>query len=93
MTLKFKLSVAGHELIVTAQQVDKLITALKGCEVAETQWKGAGKGFYGSDQQYEVDFVAFNPGKHMAALSIVDQDEIDRHKTIIAMRKNQLIEE
>ncbi len=93
MTIKFKTNIAGYELHLTAAQVEKLTAVLKGAEVVETQWRGSGKGFYGSDQQYDATFVTFSASKHLSPLALINQEEVDKYKTIIAMRENQIVEE
>ena len=93
MALRFKIAIAGREMFLTAAQLDKLATALKGCEVGDTEWKGRGKGFYGDEQQYEIRFSPFDVKKHLYTITPVDQEELDNLKTLIAMRDNKLAED
>ncbi len=93
MSVKFRLSIEHKEMHLTAAQVDKLAAALKGAEVVETVWKGSGKGFYGDNQQYDAKFVAFSAVKHLSPLSLINQEDIDKYKTLAVMRENQPVEE
>ncbi len=85
---KFALNINNNEMWLTPAQIDKLLKALAGAVVVETEWKGKDKGFYGTDCQYDAKFLPFEVKRHIPSIKLISQETLDKYLTLQNMRDN-----
>lgn len=87
--MKFQLNINGNEVLVSAEQLEAVLQTIEGCEVLDARYLGKGKGFWGPDMDYSVEFKAFDTTQRTGAMRVMTTAAIDKLKTLIEYRKGE----
>lgn len=85
--MMFKVRIGDLSALLNQQQLNELTSLLDGATHWSDRWRGAGKGFYGPEQELEIKLEAYKPSQHLRGVEMFSDQEIDALSTLIAMRK------
>ena len=86
--IRFVLKLNNNEILVSADQLERIMSALDGAVFVDTRYKGNNKGFYGPACEYEAEFLPFNP-LQIGNVQIMSQEQYDKVTLIAEMRKKE----
>jgi hypothetical protein len=88
--MKIAVHIAGNQVLLTTEVWEQLLDLIDGAEIMHENYKGKGKGFFGRDKEYELEFQPFDAAHHAHTVRILTERQIDTYKTIIAMREHPM---
>lgn len=85
--MKLQMKIGDTDVMFTPEQLEAMHAILQYAEVLDLKYKGTGKGFYGTDNEYEADIILFDPYKHGNGVKVLPNHTIEALRDIISMRK------